>query len=61
MEITIRPVDELQSFVLKDDHTKVEIYKYEEDEKGIRRPLPERAMEQGSLFILRFWRKMERS
>ena len=42
MEITIRPVDELQSFVLKDDHTKVEIYKYEEDEKGIRRPLPER-------------------
>ena len=42
MEITIKAVDELQSFVLKNDHTKLEIYKYEEDEKGNRQPLPER-------------------
>ncbi|MCI8453481.1 MAG: LPXTG cell wall anchor domain-containing protein [Lachnospiraceae bacterium] len=29
MEITIKPTEKLQSFVLKDDHTKLEIFKYE--------------------------------
>ncbi|MBQ6856361.1 MAG: hypothetical protein IJO13_04575, partial [Lachnospiraceae bacterium] len=39
MEITVNPISELQSFVLKDDHTKLEILKYEEDENGNMIPL----------------------
>lgn len=36
IEITVKAVSELQSFFLKDDHTKLEIFKYEEDENGER-------------------------
>lgn len=34
MEITVKAVPELQSFIMKDDHTKLEIFKYERDETG---------------------------
>ena len=39
MEITVKPTSELQSFVLKNDHTKLEIFKYEKDSEGNKRPL----------------------
>ena len=40
MEITVKEVPELQSFVMKDDHTKLEIFKYEEDGSRNRAALP---------------------
>lgn len=39
MEITVKPTSELQSFVLKNDHTKLEIFKYEKDTEGNKGPL----------------------
>lgn len=38
MEMTVEAVSELQSFILKDDHTKLEVYKYEEL-NGTKQPL----------------------
>ena len=46
MELCVKPVPELQSFIMKNDHTKLEIIKYETDERGERKPLsPENAAE----------------
>lgn len=42
MEVTVEEKEELQSFVLKNDHTKLEIYKYEKDSSGGKRPLNNR-------------------
>lgn len=39
MELTVEETEELQSFVFKNDHTKLEIYKYEEDRYGQKKPL----------------------
>ena len=39
MEITIKPISDLQSFVLPNDHTKLEIYKYEIGENQSKHPL----------------------
>ena len=39
MEITVKPISDLQSFVLPNDHTKLEIYKYEIGENQSKRPL----------------------
>lgn len=39
MEITVEETGELQSFILKDDHTKLEILKYERNESGEKEPL----------------------
>ena len=40
MEITVDPVGHLQSFILYNDHTKLEIYKYERGEQGEKKLLP---------------------
>lgn len=39
IELTVEETEKLQSFVLKNDHTKLEIYKYEEDRHGEKKPL----------------------
>lgn len=40
MEIEVRPSGEVQTFDLKDDHTKLEVYKYYKDSSGKMSPLP---------------------
>lgn len=40
MGITVRETEELQTFLLRNDHTKLEIFKYETDENGKKVPLP---------------------
>ncbi len=39
MEILVQETEELQSFILKDDHTKLEVFKYEEGKNGVKAPL----------------------
>ena len=39
MEITVENTSDLQSYILYNDHTKLEIEKYEVDERGTRKPL----------------------
>ena len=50
MEITVEETEKLQSFVLKDDHTKLEIFKYERDQSGEKISLPWPAAAEFMLF-----------
>ncbi len=50
MEITVEETEKLQSFVLKDDHTKLEIFKYERDQAGEKISLPWPAAAEFMLF-----------
>lgn len=40
MEVTIKETEMLQTFLMWDDHTKVEILKYETDQNGVKQLLP---------------------
>lgn len=40
LELEVKETGEVQTFSMKDDHTKLEIYKYYQDEDGAKKPLP---------------------
>lgn len=40
MEFCVKAAPELQSFIMKNDHTKLEVIKYETDERGVKQMLP---------------------
>lgn len=50
IELYIRRTGEVQSFVMEDDHTKVEFMKYYVDETGVRQPMPESSQAELSLY-----------
>ncbi len=40
MEITVQECADLQSFIFENEHTKIEVFKYEESQGSLKRPLP---------------------